>query len=143
MNYNGKDKNDKIELDELKIKSHLNTSLDLIGISVSEDLINRTLAAIKEQALSGEDEVTQTSIMKPTKKIIAWNRYIRGFAGVAAAAPTGSAAVMKPAVKGKADRPLITSRRFIIDGQINIRYRRYSPFQPENLLELLLLQPLP
>jgi hypothetical protein len=85
MNYNGKDKNDKIELDELNIKSHLNTSLDLSGISVSEDLINRTLAAIKEQALSGEDEVTQTSIMEPTKKIIAWNRYIRGFAGVAAA----------------------------------------------------------
>jgi hypothetical protein len=85
MNYNDKEKNDKIELDELNIKSHLNTSLDLSGISVSEDLINRTLAAIKEQSLSGKDEVTQTSIMEPTKKIIAWNRYIRGFAGVAAA----------------------------------------------------------
>ncbi len=85
MNYNDKDKNDKIELDELNIKSHLNTSLDLSGISVSEDLINRTLAAIKEQSLSGKDEETKTSIMEPTKKIIAWNRYIRGFAGVAAA----------------------------------------------------------
>jgi hypothetical protein len=85
MNYNDKDQNDKIELDELNIKSHLNTSLDLSGISVSEDLINRTLAAIKEQSLSGKDEVTQTSFMEPTKKIIAWNRYFRGFAGVAAA----------------------------------------------------------
>ncbi|MDF2906228.1 MAG: hypothetical protein K0R34_1549 [Herbinix sp.] len=82
---NNDNKNDKLELDELNIKSHLNTSLDLSGISVSEDLINRTLAAIKEQSVSSKDEVTKTSTMEPTKKIIAWNRYIRGFAGVAAA----------------------------------------------------------
>jgi hypothetical protein len=82
---NNDNKNDKLELDELNIKSHLNTSLDLSGISVSEDLINRTLAAIKEQSVSSKDEVTKTSTTEPTKKIIAWNRYIRGFAGVAAA----------------------------------------------------------
>ena len=35
------------EVDELNIKSHLNTSLEAEGISVSEDLINRTLEAIK------------------------------------------------------------------------------------------------
>jgi hypothetical protein len=85
MNYNEKEKNDKIERDELNIKSHLNTSLDLSGISVSEDLINRTLVAIKEQSSSSKNEVTKTSIIEPTKKIIAWNRYIRSFAGVAAA----------------------------------------------------------
>ena len=85
MNYNDKDKNDKIELDELNIKSHLNTSLDLSGISVSDDLFNRTLAAIREQSLSGKEDATNTSTTKPTRKIIAWNRYIRGFAGVAAA----------------------------------------------------------
>ena len=85
MNHKDKSKYDRIEQDELNIKSHLNTSLDLSGISVSEDLINRTLAAIKEQAISSE-EVTKTDDLAPRKKIIAWNRYIRGFAGVAAAA---------------------------------------------------------
>ncbi len=85
MNFNDKDNNEKIEFDELNIKSHLNDSLDLSGISVSEDLINRTLAAIKEQSLSNEDEATNTSITKSTKKIVSWNRYVRGFAGVAAA----------------------------------------------------------
>ncbi len=84
MNRYDKNKYDRIEHDELNIKSHLNTSLDLSGISVSEDLINRTLAAIKEQTISSE-EVTKTDDLAPSKKIIAWNRYIRGFAGVAAA----------------------------------------------------------
>ncbi len=85
MNYNHDNKKDKNELDELNIKSHLNTSLDLSGINVSEDLINRTLAAIKEQSVSGKEEEKETSPITPERKIIAWNRYIRGFAGVAAA----------------------------------------------------------
>ena len=85
MNYSDKNKNDKLELDELNIKSHLNTSLDLSGISVSEDLINRTLAAIKEQSISDKEEDTTTKTTEPSKKIIVWNRYVRGFAGVAAA----------------------------------------------------------
>ncbi len=85
MNYKDKEKNDMIEQDELNIKDHLNTSLELNGISVSEDLFNRTLAAIKEQSLSGNNEVTQESILEPAKKIITWNRYFRGFAGIAAA----------------------------------------------------------
>lgn len=86
MNHNDKSKYDRIEHDELNIKSHLNTSLDLSGISVSEDLINRTLAAIKDQTTGRSEEVTKTDNLAPRKKIIAWNRYIRGFAGVAAAA---------------------------------------------------------
>ncbi len=86
MSYNNdKNTNKNIELDDMKIKSHLNNSLDLEGISVSEELINRTLAAIKEQqALIGERGI-QTGKEKPGTKIILWNRYVRSFAGVAAA----------------------------------------------------------
>ncbi|MBP1753731.1 MAG: hypothetical protein H6Q59_129 [Firmicutes bacterium] len=84
MNYNNKNQKETIENDELNIKSHLNTSLDLSGISVSEDLINRTLAAIKEQSEGNMNE-TETETKEFSKKIIPWNRYIRGFAGVAAA----------------------------------------------------------
>jgi hypothetical protein len=85
MNYNDKNKNEDLQYDELNIKSHLNTSLDLSGISVSEDLINRTLAAIKEQSVSSQEEVTKTSPADTSKRVISWSRYIRGFAGVAAA----------------------------------------------------------
>lgn len=42
-------KKSELEIDGLNIKSHLNTSLDMEGISLSEDLINRTLNAIKQQ----------------------------------------------------------------------------------------------
>ncbi len=85
MNYNGK-KNENIEIDDMKIKSHLNASLDLSGISVSEDLINRTLEAIKKSSEEQlENEVSKTS-SEDYKKVIPWNRYIRTFAGVAAAA---------------------------------------------------------
>lgn len=90
MNYNDK-KNHNIEKDDMNIKSHLDASLDLSGISVSEDLINRTLEAIKkqtaEQSLESDDHLTAQKVAsKDTKKVIPWNRYIRGFAGVAAAA---------------------------------------------------------
>lgn len=84
MSYNDKNKKDNMEIDNLNIKSHLNTSLDLSRISVSEDLINRTLAAIKEQPINNKDEVN-TSTQELGKKIIPWSRYVRGFAGVAAA----------------------------------------------------------
>lgn len=40
-------KRSNIEVDEMNIKSHLNTSLETEGINVSEDLINRTLEAIR------------------------------------------------------------------------------------------------
>lgn len=85
MNYNDK-KKDNIEIDDMKIKSHLNASLDLSGINVSEDLINRTLEAIKKQSAEQTDTVTEVNTKEVPKKVIPWNRYIRGFAGVAAAA---------------------------------------------------------
>lgn len=46
MSFDQKKRSD-IEVDELNIKSHLNTSLVTEEISVSEDLINRTLEAIR------------------------------------------------------------------------------------------------
>jgi len=77
MNYN------KRENDDLKIKAHLDASLNEQGISVSEELINRTLAAIKENAARMDDK--DKSSVKSTR--VSWskyNRYIRGFAKVAA-----------------------------------------------------------
>ncbi len=84
MNYSDNNK-DNIELDDMDIRSHLNTSLDLGGITVSEDLINRTLEAIKKQSTDqvGKEEIKEEKI---TKKVIPWNRYVRGLASVAAAA---------------------------------------------------------
>jgi hypothetical protein len=85
MSYNGKknDSSENLEYDDMKIKSHLNTSLDLSGISVSEDLINRTLEAIKMQQ-AGQTEQAGTPV-EQMKKVIPWNRYIRVAAGIAAA----------------------------------------------------------
>jgi negative regulator of sigma E activity len=85
MKYNDKnnDMQDDLEMDELNIKSHLNTSLDLSGISVSEDLINRTLAAIEAQPADNEEQKVGSETIG--NKVIPWNRYVRGFAGVAAA----------------------------------------------------------
>jgi hypothetical protein len=85
MSYNDK-KNNGMEMDDLNIKSHLNTSLDLSGISVSEDLINRTLAAIKEQSVSSKEEETKDGTDKQEKRVLPWNKYVRGIAGIAAAA---------------------------------------------------------
>lgn len=76
MNYN------KNEADDLKIKAHLDASLDLKGISVSEDLINRTLAAIK--ANSAEAEISRDKDAVKIKRLPSWSRYIYGFAKVAA-----------------------------------------------------------
>jgi negative regulator of sigma E activity len=85
-------KNDNMEIDELNIKSHLNTSLDMEGISVSEDLINRTLEAIRKQSqetkttvATAPTEVKEEPVSKTERKVIPWTRYIRNFAVVAAA----------------------------------------------------------
>lgn len=82
MSY--KDQKTNIELDDMNIKLHLNTSLELNDISVSEDLINRTLNVIKNME-TGEERIKKASVL-PINNAIPWNRYIRNFAGVAAAA---------------------------------------------------------
>ncbi|MDF2541100.1 MAG: hypothetical protein K0S47_818 [Herbinix sp.] len=80
MSFGHKD-TDINRLDDRKIKSHLNTSLEKDGISVSEDLINRTLEAIRKQENTPkEDIIPQKVARKP------WSRYVRSVAGVAAAA---------------------------------------------------------
>ncbi len=76
-------KSNNYEIDELNIKSHLNTSLDMEGISVSEDLINRTLLAIKNQ--SKEALAASDTVKKQERKVIPWLRYTRNIAVVAAA----------------------------------------------------------
>ncbi len=86
MSYNGnRNKDKKIENDDMNIKAHLNTSLDLDGISVSEELFQRTLAAIKEQQTQREEHVDAKGEEKFGTKITPWNRYVRSIAGVAAA----------------------------------------------------------
>lgn len=57
----------EIGLDELNIKSHLNTSLELEGISVSEDLINRTLDAIKKEETKIKDDGPLSFVRKHGK----------------------------------------------------------------------------
>ena len=72
---------DDMNLDKLNIKSHLNASLDFSNISVSEELIQKTLRAINEEpsTLVEKDE----NVMNTRK--IPWNSYVRRLTGVAAA----------------------------------------------------------
>lgn len=84
MSYNNDDKLN-IEIDDLNIKTHLNTSLELSGISVSEDLILRTLNAIKEQSPENIDHKDKNNDKQSGRKIIPWNRYVRSFATACAA----------------------------------------------------------
>ncbi|NLK75602.1 MAG: hypothetical protein GX288_09990 [Clostridiales bacterium] len=74
MSYKSMDNRD-YEIDELNIKSHLNTSLGKSGINVSEDLIQRTLDAINKE----------TDIHKKPIKASSNLKYIRNIAGIAAA----------------------------------------------------------
>lgn len=83
MNYD-KDNNDHISFDDMKIKSHLNTSLDLSGICVSEELIQKTLQAINEQPSTNPEQHENHKFT--IINTIPWNRYVRGLTGVAAAA---------------------------------------------------------
>ncbi len=76
---NEHEKNSSItgDFDELSsIKSHLDHSLDINEISVSEELIQKTLQAVKD---------AQEYNKSADKKQIPWNKYFRRIAGVAAA----------------------------------------------------------
>ncbi|TAH73835.1 MAG: hypothetical protein EWM47_02195 [Anaerolineaceae bacterium] len=55
MSFEPKKRNE-IEMDKFNIKSHLNRSLEAEGISVSEDLISRTMDAIKLQEAKDLDK---------------------------------------------------------------------------------------
>lgn len=76
-------KREEIEIDKFNIKSHLNTSLEADGISVSEDLISRTMDAIRLQEANGLDE---GKVNRVNKKPILLYRYTRTLIAVAAAA---------------------------------------------------------
>lgn len=84
MDFNMK-KNNQILKDDMNIKLHLDTSLDMGGISISEELINKTLAAIRQQAPAS---VTGISDWKEGTKTGRTSRalWIRGLTSVAAAA---------------------------------------------------------
>jgi hypothetical protein len=68
-----RDNRDKLEIDDLNIKHILNNSLENEGISVSEDLISRTLEAIKKQQADdstdkGKDEkIKPVSLLRKTR----------------------------------------------------------------------------
>jgi len=65
-----------------EIRSHLNTSLEQDGISVSEELIHRTLEAIKKESNRSED----SSKINHRNKIVSWKKYATSIAALAAAA---------------------------------------------------------
>lgn len=95
MSFKDKEKDKRIEMDnkiekndDIDIKSHLNDSLDFNKITVSEDLINRTLNAIKGQTANDLDTDHREKIELDKikmNKVVTWNSYIRKFAGAAAA----------------------------------------------------------
>lgn len=73
-----------IEKDDLNIKLHLDTSLDMSGISVSEELINRTMEAIKGQ--KGRTLESNGAAGDKAEHPIPFTRYTRSLVTVAAAA---------------------------------------------------------
>lgn len=86
-----KDNRSNREKNDRKISSQLNSSLEDMGISVSEDLINRTLEAVKKQEaapIKTEKDGQEESISfgnRTKKKAISWYKYARIIAGAAAA----------------------------------------------------------
>ncbi|MBE5966298.1 MAG: hypothetical protein E7255_04955 [Lachnospiraceae bacterium] len=80
MNFENK-KTDNSYFDDMNIRTHLDTSLDLSGISVSEQLIQKTLRAIKEQPVGPSEQEDSSRHFKP----IPWKRYVRSLTGAAAA----------------------------------------------------------
>ncbi|HHX11887.1 MAG TPA: hypothetical protein GX731_03630 [Clostridiales bacterium] len=70
-----------MNIDNLNIKSHLNASLDFSGISVSEELIQKTLRAINEQPSTLVEK--KENVLKTPR--VPWNSYVRSLTGVAAA----------------------------------------------------------
>jgi hypothetical protein len=70
--------------DDFHIKSHLNTSFELRGIKVSEELIQKTLKAVREADQSESGKASVSSINEHSKRPT-WIRYSRLIAGAAAA----------------------------------------------------------
>ncbi len=64
--------------DDIYIKKHLNSSFDLSSISVSEDLINRTLNAIRDREENLKDKIE-------TAKAVKWYKNMRVISGIAVA----------------------------------------------------------
>lgn len=69
-------KRNQIEFDELNIKSHLNTSLEADGISVSEDLINRTLDAIRMEKTKNVDFSNKEVKEKKSNPLLGYTRIL-------------------------------------------------------------------
>lgn len=74
--------------DDLNIKDHLNASFDMEKITVSEDLIARTLKKIQD---SEAEEITNTEVQK--KKVIPMRRYVSAAAAVLLVVVVGTALV--------------------------------------------------
>ena len=84
MNFNKSDL-DKLQMNDSNIKSHLNNSLDTKGIHVSDDLVQRTLQAIRNDEMNQEESDALKAEAGNEKKKIDWKRSTRRFAGVVAA----------------------------------------------------------
>lgn len=69
-------KRDVIEVDEFNIQYHLNTSLEAEGISVSEDLINRTLDAIRRQRAEDNGLASEELKNKKPSSILKHTRFL-------------------------------------------------------------------
>jgi hypothetical protein len=74
--------------DDLNIKDHLNASFDMEKITVSEDLIARTLKKIQDSEVEG---TTNAEIQK--KKVIPMRRYVSAAAAVLLVVVVGTALV--------------------------------------------------
>jgi len=74
---------DGMEVDDMNLKSHLDTSFEESGLRVSEDLIRKTMEAINQQTLN--KSVEDKKVVNYKAKVNQRNMYIRRYAGVAAA----------------------------------------------------------
>lgn len=68
MDKNKKRNDQPIDMDNFGLKDHLNASFDLDKLVVSEDLINKTLKAIKESETNNGSEMNTESVKDTNRK---------------------------------------------------------------------------
>ncbi|HPU63565.1 MAG TPA: hypothetical protein PK304_05375 [Mobilitalea sp.] len=96
-------KSNKFDLDKLNLKDRLNASLENEGISVSEDLINRTLNAIKNQKADELDHVKENKKNNKPAFIIRKTRILVSAAAAVIILLVGMSAVRLMSSNKKAD----------------------------------------
>lgn len=103
MSFNRKDIN-KFDIDDLNIKDRLNASLESEGISVSEDLIRRTLDAINKQKVDDLADINKDGKYIKPASLLKRTRFLVTAAAAAIIFLVGMSAIRILSPQKKADK---------------------------------------